>query len=51
MHPLASLYNDQSPLENHHMSAAVALLTVPEYAYIEVGRGSLGTSCGDDVRL
>ena len=35
-HPLAGLYNDQSPLENHHVSAAVSLLKNPEYAYLSV---------------
>jgi len=35
-HPLALRYNDQSPLENHHLSAAVQLLFEPEYAYIAV---------------
>lgn len=39
-HPLAWLYNDQSPLENHHVSAAVSLLTVPEYGYLPVRHGS-----------
>ena len=43
-HPLAILYNDQSPLENHHVSAAVALLGNPEYAYISV-RSSLSAAC------
>ena len=38
-HPLALLYNDQSPLENHHMSAAVSLLRVPECAYLSVRDG------------
>ena len=32
-HPWAMLYNDQSPLENHHNSAASLLLFKPEYAY------------------
>lgn len=36
MHPLAALYNDQSPLENHHVSAAVLLLANPEYNYLPV---------------
>ena len=35
-HPLALLYNDISPLENHHISAAASLLMQPEYGYIEV---------------
>ncbi|KAL0037875.1 hypothetical protein WJX79_003284 [Trebouxia sp. C0005] len=33
-HALAVRYNDQSPLENHHMSAAVQLLFQPDYSYI-----------------
>lgn len=36
-HPLALLYNDASPLENHHISAAAQLLMLPEYGYIQVG--------------
>ena len=35
-HPLAITYNDLSPLENHHMSAAVRLLCTPECQYIPV---------------
>lgn len=35
-HPLALLYNDISPLENHHISAAASLLMQPEFGYIEV---------------
>ena len=35
-HPLSLLYNDISPLENHHISAAASLLMQPEYGYIEV---------------
>ena len=37
-HPLAILYNDLSPLENHHISAAVSLLGEPDYAYHAVSR-------------
>ncbi|KAL0024765.1 hypothetical protein WJX79_003822 [Trebouxia sp. C0005] len=33
-HPLAITYNDQSPLENHHLASAVRLLLQPEYQYI-----------------
>ena len=29
-HPLAVMYNDQSPLENHHIAAAVRLMLRPE---------------------
>ena len=46
MHPLAALYNDQSPLENHHVSAASMLFGVPEYAYLPVRDGPQGKSCG-----
>ncbi len=35
-HPLAITYNDQSPLENHHVSAASRLLGDPELAYLPV---------------
>ena len=35
-HPLAMRYNDQSPLENHHISAAALLLMQPDCAYISV---------------
>lgn len=35
-HPLAITYNDQSPLENHHVAAAMGLLGVPECAYLAV---------------
>ena len=35
-HPLAVTYNDQSPLENHHVSAAMKLLGVPDCAYLVV---------------
>ena len=36
-HPLAICYNDQSPLENHHLAAAVRTTMLPEYRYIPVG--------------
>ena len=35
-HPLAITYNDQSPLENHHLASACRLLIQPEYQYIPV---------------
>ncbi len=35
-HPLAITYNDQSPLENHHLAAASRLLQDPELAYMPV---------------
>lgn len=35
-HPLALTYNDQSPLENHHVSASMKLLGAPDYAYLSV---------------
>ena len=34
--PWAILYNDQSPLENHHCAAAAQLLFEPQYQYIQV---------------
>lgn len=33
MNPLAITYNDQSPLENHHMAAAVRLMRLPDCNY------------------
>ncbi len=35
-HPLAITYNDQSPLENHHVASATRLILQPEYQYITV---------------
>lgn len=37
-HYLAITYNDQSPLENHHLAAATRLLSDPELAYLPVGQ-------------
>lgn len=34
--PLAITYNDQSPLENHHIAAATRLLSDPELCYLQV---------------
>ena len=34
--PLALLYNDQSPLENHHSAAASAHFVKPEHFYLPV---------------
>ena len=34
--PLAVLYNDQSPLENHHVSASSRLVYAPEYRFMAV---------------
>ena len=36
-HHLAITYNDQSPLENHHLAAATRLLSDAELAYLPVG--------------
>ena len=35
-HPLAVMYNDQSPLENHHLAAAVRVMQRPECLYFTV---------------
>lgn len=35
-HPLALLYNDQSPLENHHLAAAFGLYIDPSMQYMSV---------------
>ena len=35
-HPLAITYNDISPFENHHLSAAIRVLHIPECSYIPV---------------
>ena len=35
-HPLAITYNDISPLENHHLSAAIRVMFTPECAYLPV---------------
>lgn len=35
-HPLAICYNDQSPLENHHLAAAVRITLSPEYRHLFV---------------
>ncbi|KAL3155900.1 putative 3',5'-cyclic phosphodiesterase pde-3 [Trebouxia sp. C0010 RCD-2024] len=34
-HPLAIRYNDQSPLENHHVAAAAGLLSQDEYRFMK----------------
>jgi len=39
--PLAILYNDQSPLENHHCAAAARLLFDPSCQYIQVSSQSV----------
>ena len=39
--PLAILYNDQSPLENHHCAAAARLLFDPSCQYIQVSSESV----------
>ena len=33
--PLAITYNDQSPLENHHLAAAFRLMQKPQYRFME----------------
>lgn len=48
-HPLAITYNDQSPLENHHLAAAVRLIFDAELFYLPVSTSCLslksGTAC------
>ena len=39
-HPLAVMYNDISPLENHHLAAAVRVMQRPECRFVKV-RGDL----------
>ena len=39
-HPLAVMYNDISPLENHHLAAAVRVMQRPECRFVKV-RGGL----------
>ena len=34
--PLALLYNDQSPLENHHLSASTRVVYAPENRFLTV---------------
>lgn len=34
MDKLAILYNDRSPLENHHLAAAFTIMCRPEYAFL-----------------
>ena len=44
-HPWAVLYNDQSPLENHHVSAAARVLAEPDYAYVAVSYFACSCVC------
>ncbi len=39
-HPLAVMYNDISPLENHHVAAAVRVMLRPECMFFGVGLAS-----------
>ena len=39
-HPLAVMYNDISPLENHHLAAAVRVMLRPECMFCGVGLAS-----------
>lgn len=43
--PLALLYNDQSPLENHHCSAACTQFTKPDHFYFPVRAIACLLSC------
>ena len=36
-HPIALIYNDQSPLENHHLAAAFRIWIDPQCQYMTVG--------------
>lgn len=35
-HPIALTYNDQSPLENHHLAQAFAVFLEPQCQYVRV---------------
>lgn len=35
-HHLAVTYNDQSPLENHHLAASARVVSQPQYSYMPV---------------
>lgn len=37
-HPLAMLYNDISPLENHHLASAAMVLHHPDHVFFPVSR-------------
>lgn len=39
-HPLAVMYNDISPLENHHLAAAVRVMQRPECRFVKVCRSA-----------
>ena len=41
MHPLAVMYNDISPLENHHVAAAVRVMLRPECQFCAASPVSL----------
>ncbi len=44
-HPLAITYNDQSPLENHHLAAATLEVLKPEHLYTPVSLSRLHHVC------
>ena len=35
-HPLAIMYNDMSPLEQHHIAASAALMKDAQYHFVQV---------------
>lgn len=41
LHPLALLYNDQSPLENHHVSSSARVMHQPEHMFLPVSLHTL----------
>ena len=41
VHPIALVYNDQSPLENHHLAAAFGLFIDPSMQYMTVSCNTL----------
>ncbi len=38
--PLALLYNDASPMENHHVAAAFLLMSEDQYAFLPRAAGN-----------
>ncbi len=44
-HPIALIYNDQSPLENHHLAAAFRIWIDPQCQYMTVGTQAHRNHC------